>query len=502
MVKKILSVTTLCFVLTLQTQVNAQNLKSDANFWVKGSDTKSVVNLNGNNPISDQNQGAIMTQIGDNHSNFYIVFQSFDAHEVDLADINMKCFQNKITTQNINPQSLNVPLLDKIQSGAILKYGFNLGNYKVTDDFMLLNNDKDRTYIYEVIYMNKEFTDIDHKHLQTYLSLKYGVSLIDVNNYLSHHNKTVWDANISSEFNNHVIGLGKSNYYDLNQTSSINSVDKLLTISSNSLKNEEYVLVGNNAKSNKFLVNGNEAVLEKTYLAQTSSVNEEVVNLSFNISLLENFDSSKPIYLILNDAEKISGKLDNNALVFSDVVLNKRGNGIDNISLAYDLSTIKAELADAWFLNENGQVVVKPEIFADKNSDYKVSWFLNNELVSNKTDLVAVKTGVYEMRITSNKGTNSYKTNVYNKVNNALSNEISVYPNPVEIGQEFKISYNLGSESNVEVSIYQMDGKLVTNKKLGRFNQHEFVSKLDTAGVYIIVSKIDGKANINKIVIK
>src|SRR5690606_13502087 len=117
----------------------------------------------------------IMTQLGQKHSNFYIVFQSFDEHEVDLANINMKCYQQTITTQNINPQSLDVPLLDKIQTGAILKYGFNLGDYQVTDDFILLNNEKDRTYIYEMIYVNKEFKDIDHKHLQTYLSLKYGI---------------------------------------------------------------------------------------------------------------------------------------------------------------------------------------------------------------------------------------------------------------------------------------------------------------------------------------
>lgn len=502
MIKKILSIATLCFALTLQAQVNAQNLKSEAKFWIKGSDAKSVVNLNGNYPLSEDNQGAIMTQLGDNHSNFYIVFQSFDAHAVDLADMNMKCYQQKITTQNINPQSLDVPLLDKIQTGAILKYGFNLGNYKVTDEFMLVNNDKDRTYIYEIIYMNKEFTDVDHKYLQTYLSLKYGISLIDNNNYLSSGNVVLWDNSYAPEFNKNIIGLGKSNFYDFNQNSSINSVDKLLTVSSNSLRNEEYVLIGNNAKSNRFENSENEMVLDKTYLAQTASGSEENVTLKFNTSLLENFDASKTVYLTINGEAKIKGNVDKNAIVFNDVTLNTNGTGKDLLSLSYDLSSVKAELAQAWFLNDRGDITIKPEIKADKKSDYTIEWYFNDKLISNKKDLVTNKTGVYEMRITSNNVTNSYETNVYSKIDGKVSNEITVYPNPVAAGQDFKISYNLASESNVELYVYQMNGKLVDQRTLGRFNQNEFNYKLETSGVYILISKVDGKANINKIIVK
>ncbi len=498
MIKKVLSIATLCFALSLQTQVNAQNLKSEAKFWVKGSDAKSVVNLNGNYPLSEDNQGAIMAQLGDNHSNFYIVFQSFDSHSVDLADLNMKCYQQKITTQNINPQSLDVPLMEKIQSGAILKYGFNLGNYKVTDEFMLVNNVKDRTYIYEIIYMNKEFTDIDHKYLQTYLSLKYGISLIDNNNYLSNQNVVLWDNSYAPEFNKNIIGLGKSNFYDFSKNSSINSVDKLLTISSNTLRNEEYLLIGNNAKNNRFENKGSEMVLEKTYLAQTASGSEEVATLSFNTSLLENFDASKTVYLTINGETKIKGNVDKNSIVFNDVILN----GKDLLSVSYDLSSVKADLADAWFLNDRGEITIKPEIKADKKSDYTVAWYFNDKLVSNKENLPTNKTGVYEMRVTSNNVTNSYQTNVYSKIDGKISNEITVYPNPVSAGEDFKISYNLTSESNVELYVYQMNGKLVDQRTLGRFNQNEFNYKLDTSGVYILISKIDGKANINKIIVK
>lgn len=498
MIKKILSIATLCLALSLQTQVNAQNLKSEANFWIKGSDAKSVVSLNGNYPLSEENQGAVMAQLGDNHSNLYVVFQSFDSHSVDLADMNMKCYQYKITTQNINPETLDMPLMDKIQSGAILKFGFNLGDYKVTDDFILVNNAKDRTYIYEIIYMNKEFTDIDHKYLQTYLSLKYGISLIDNNNYLSNQNVVLWDNAYAPEFNKNIIGLGKSNFYDFSKNTSTNSIDKLLTISSNTLRNEEYVLIGNDAKSNRFVDIGNEMVLEKTYFAQTTSGSEEVVTLSFNTSLFENFDESKTVYLTINGDTKIKGNVDKNAIVFNDVILG----GKNMLSVSYDLSSIKADLADAWFLNDRGEITIKPEIKADKKSDYTVAWYFNDKLVSNNENLLTNKTGVYEMRVTSNNVTNSYQTNVYSKIDGKVSNEITVYPNPVSAGEDFKISYNLTSESNVELYVYQMNGKLVDQRSLGRFNQNEFNYKLDTSGVYILISKIDGKASINKIIVK
>jgi len=502
MIKKVLSIATLCFALSLQNQANAQSLKSEAKFWIKGTDAKSVTHLNGNYPLSEDNQGAILTPIGDNHSNFYIVFQSSDSQSVDLADLNMKCYQHKITTQNINNHGLDVPLAEKIQTGAIVKYGFNLGNYTVTDDFLLVNNEKDKTFIYELIYVNKEFTDVDHKQIQTYLSLKYGITLIDINNYLSNKQVVLWDASYAPEFNKNVIGLGKSNYYDFNQQTTINSVDKLLRITSNSLKNEAYILVGNNAKSNRFVNVGNEMILEKTYLVQTTSESEEIITLNMDTRLFENFDASKDVYLNLNNGRKIKGNVDINSLVFTDVVLNLDGNGKEQFSISYDLSSVKAELADAWFLNDRGEVTIKPEVIADKKADVKIAWYYNKQLISNKKDLIVNKTGNYEMKVTSNNVTNSYQTTVYSKVDAKVSNEISVYPNPVSADQEFKISYNLGSESNVEIFIYQLNGKLVTHQNLGRFNQNEFNFKLTTAGVYMIVSKIDGKTSINRQIVK
>lgn len=501
MIKNILTIATLCFAFILQNQANAQSLKSEANFWIKGSEAKSKVNLNGNFPISDQIQGAIMTPIGDAQSNFYVVFQSSDFQEVDLINMNFKCFNNKMTTHNINTQGLDVLLPEKIKAGAIVKYGFDLGNYKVTDDFMLVNNDKDETFIYEVIYMNKSFDVVDHKYLQTYLSLKYGISLINNENYLSNKNQILWDLNRNPEYNKHITGLGKSNYFELNQTKSVNSVDKLLTISSNTLNNEEYVLIGNNGKLNRFDFNGEEIFLEKEYLVQTTSSDEEIVSLHFDTSLIENFDATKSFFILLNNQSKLPGKIINNFLVFTDVILNSGDNGIDRFTIGVDKSSIKAELTEAWFLNERGSTTIQPNVKVDKNLEYKIEWYFNNQLISNKKDLVTNKTGVYEMRITFNNITNSYQTTVYNRIDPNTSNEISVYPNPIKAGDDFKISYNLASEANVDIFMYQLNGKLVLQRNLGRFNQEEFNFKLESAGVYLIVSKINGKSVINKIII-
>lgn len=499
MTKKILSISALFIALSLQ--ANAQSLKSEAKFWVKGNELKSNINLNGNAPIQDNHSSSLMTSLGENASNFYVVFQSLDSEATDLVDFDMKCYQHAITTKNINFTESPEIIKQKIETGAIVKYSFDLKNYKVTDEFMLVNNAKDQTYIYEVVYMNKDFSLEDHKHLQTYLSLKYGVTLLNTDNYLSSENEILWSNKTNSEFNKNIIGLGNSVFYDLNQTQSQNSIDKLLSISSHSLKNNEFILIGNNNKLNHFKTVENQDVLEKEYLVQTTSRNEESLNLNFNTKLIGNFSALKTYYLVLNDNTKIKGEFKNNELFFNDIKVNSNGNGIDRISIVSDSFNIKAELAEAWFLNDKGEITIKPEI--TKNTDkYEVSWFFNDKQISDKQEVLVNKTGVYEMKISSNNQEHSYKTTVYNNLNAKVSDEIKIYPNPILANQDFKISYDLSKISNIEIYIYQQNGKLVTKQNLGRTDSGVFDFKISHSGVYLLISIIDGKTNLNKLIVK
>lgn len=502
MIKKILSIAALSLVFLSQTNVNAQDLKSEAKFWIKGSKSKGAISLNGNYPISDEYKGSLIAPLGENASNYYVVFQSLDNKPVDLVDFNMKCYQHQITTENINFKETDSVIQEKIKTGAIVKYGFDLKDYKVTDEFMYVNNEKDQTFIYEIIYINKAFSEKDHKHMQTYLSMKYGVSLLDVTNYLSKNDAVLWNSNLDQDANKFIIGIGKSDVYEINKTESINSIDKLLTISSKSLNNEEYIFVGNNGKSNVFSDQGNQLTLNKTFLAQTTSKNKEIVDLKFDTALISDFQFSNVYYLNVNDDLKIQGSIENNKLVFSNVTFNSDNTGIDRFFVSSEKISIKVDLAEAWFLNDKGQVTLKPVLELSGNEKYDVSWFYNGKKITNTVDAIVNKTGEYEMQFTANNSTQNYKTTVYDVLESGKSENIQVYPNPITAGQTFEISYNLKAASNVEVYIYQSNGKFVTKKDLGTIENETFKYELQSSGVYILISKINNKSTIQKLIVK
>jgi hypothetical protein len=98
-----------------------------------------------------------------------------------------------------------------------------------------------------------------------YLSIKYGISLNEGQNYYNSKGDTIWNAKQNIEYNKRVTGIGKDDQFALNQKQSKNALEDGLTIGLNKIQNtnsENEVMLNDN----DFLLwadNGKNTIIEK-----------------------------------------------------------------------------------------------------------------------------------------------------------------------------------------------------------------------------------------------
>lgn len=407
---------------------NAQNksFSEEANFWVHSTKvSKESSALNGHAPIEKNDRTVLTAPIGKDHSNYYVVFKSLDQENKDLLDFNFSCYKQTMTTQNINYFD-EVARKEKIKTGAIVKQGFT---YPVASDrqFLQLVEEPDQTYVYELIYVNKEFSLQDHQKIQTYLSLKYGISLIESANYYDEQVGYLWN---NQSFNHQVTALGRNDYYNLNTTSTTNSVQDLYTLSTASLANHQYVFVGANEGRWSVVNKGTHSVIDKSFAFQITNAD----HLDFVFSI---------------NTQNLQGALKDQALVMY------KNN---------DFSTpISIGLAKA---------------------DGIVDFSLNGSQISSEDTFTIAY---------ASKSTSEF---VFEK------GDVNVYPNPSKVGENITIDFNFKNKTDVEVYVYQMDGKLIERKKLGSIDQSKYTTNLNSSGTYVFAVISNGITQVHKVVVE
>ncbi|HUH26435.1 MAG TPA: hypothetical protein VLY87_07395 [Flavobacterium sp.] len=180
--------------------VFAQKFENRTAFWAKPDKAQNFnQKLNKNVSLNGNVSQSMTASIGEGASNFYVVFKSEDAVEKDLLDFTFTCYQHTVTTHNINYHDVKT-VDQKRRTGAIVKYGFNYPNAAGDKNFVTIaDKPNDLTDVYEVIYVNDAFSDLDHQQIQTYLSLKYGISLINSSNYVDANGKSIWNSGLNAQ---------------------------------------------------------------------------------------------------------------------------------------------------------------------------------------------------------------------------------------------------------------------------------------------------------------
>lgn len=431
----------LATVLFTSATVSAQTFEDRASFWaqpLQGQNHKQVFHKNAL-ANSDSSQ-SLTTAIGSGHSNFYLVFKSEDAVEKDLMNFTFTCYQHTLTTHNINYHDVQ-KVEEKRKTGAIVKYGFNFPNATGDKNYVsIVDQHNDLTDVYEVIYVNDAFTELDHQRIQTYLSVKYGISLINSANYIDANGRQIWNHTLNQQYNHHITGLGRSDYFKLNKTNTINSVDKRLEITSNNFNNNEYLFVGSNNTDTHFTSINDGELLQSSWLVQTNTSNLSTLKFNLGTELKTNgtyelvINQSAATFSTVGDVLKVPGKIDENSLVFENVLFDQDGNGFDTFSIVY---TTNAKT------DTN-----KPEIVL--NHDPKVH----------------------------------------------------AYPNPASINETVSVAYNFGHTTNLKIHVFTVDGKLIDKKEVNNTENYVYDTKFASNGVYLIVSTYNGQVTTNKIIVK
>ncbi len=117
----------------------------------------------------------------------------------------------------------------------------------------------------EVLIFDRNLSDIETQQIETFLSIKYGITINDISekNYISSTNKILWDSKKSKNYNYRVTGIGRDDAFELYQKQSINSnkgnvaicLDSLKLVNNfntGSIENENFLLWGDNNQSLEF----------------------------------------------------------------------------------------------------------------------------------------------------------------------------------------------------------------------------------------------------------
>lgn len=166
--------------------------------WIKSKKIKDStvnadkLNLNFNNPL-DKNDFPSSQKIKNvitNKGSLFVVFKSSSKNEIELLTLKNSDFKVNISNKKIDAENEILIAEESASNGVIINYLFNknLSNKRkghlIWNDlaFDALNNE---LKTFEIVYIPENTTSKDKSIIETYLSIKYGVSLEQSKNYVT-----------------------------------------------------------------------------------------------------------------------------------------------------------------------------------------------------------------------------------------------------------------------------------------------------------------------------
>ena len=180
-----------------------------------------------------------------------------DPFKADIPSITFNRFGNTALEKGINGKEFSAP----IAAAPNGKGAFN-GGYAVGARFGILglNDFAFQGHIGEVIVYNRNITSQEKLRIDSYLALKYGVTLEagTASNYVSSNGTTIWDATTNAAYYNDITGIGRDDDSALNQkqSTSINTND-IVTIGLGAIEATNEANVATFATDKSFLLWGN-----------------------------------------------------------------------------------------------------------------------------------------------------------------------------------------------------------------------------------------------------
>jgi hypothetical protein len=465
-----------------------KNLTFKDCLWIKGIENNSTIDsiklksedllkkqLNFN-PIVDFSKDKILKKyknIVTKKSTLFVVFKSNEVAENGLLTIQRGSFKATLNNKKIICDK-NI-LLNKgnPKTGTLVSYLFNknsvLGKRNGSLEFDdLLFNDKDlKNQLLELIYFPRLLNEKEKNIVESYLAIKFGISLNEDKSYYNTMGDKIWDSKENKEFRKHVTGIGKEDLLGLNQMQSCNTIDDGLTVAMDKIelsnaknkavvKDKTFFLWGDNGKNTLLekVDNSEEKRMKRIWKLNTKSSDD----LSYRTQI--RIDKK---CMILEKDSNISSR-------------DFMWIAIDSTQSA-DFSYINAKYIKAKINNEN-------EVVFDK-----INFSTNTSCLFT---IIKAPEDIINQLHSPSKLENQ----------NQSSSGYTLFPNPVLTNENFNIQFNLKEESKVSIQITDVNGKIVKQKKLGVIDSYLYCDSLSVTGTYMILITINDVIQTNKLIVK
>ena len=299
------------------------------------------------------------------------------------------------------------------------------------------------------------------------MSLKYGISLNEGQNYYSSEDNKIWDVKENNGFNRRITGIGKDELLKLNQKQSKNSLEDGLSIGLNKIKktnteneillnDKDFILWGDNDKG---------IVLEKS-----EDVTQKRIKRIWKVKTFSDSITSFKTQI------KIDKKLMPVEVIYNNQDTDFMWLAIDNLNSSdFNYKTAKYIKATS---NDENEIVFDAVEFLP-NSDYFFT------IVKSKED-------------PNNLSFPNVKT--FHSSNN-LTSQYKLYPNPIGANEKFTIQFDLKESSKVAIEIVDVNGKIIKTKDLGLINNYSFTESLPVSGTYLIMVYVNEKLETTKLIV-
>lgn len=465
----IYSIFFLCFFSSIAAQEKKEIYSSS--IWIKGiNPIKSAVikeNLNNEieinnyfnfNPIVDFTKDKIKKKVKgviEKSSSLFIVLKSENKEVVDLFTLKNGQSISTISNQKIIDDNEVVFHKGDAKKGIIVSYLFNknsiLSKKKGVLSFneLLFKNSDNKNNVLELIYIPRKLNEKEQNIIESYLALKYGISLLGEKDYYGSNYQKIWNYKSNADYNKRVTGLGRDTLFNLYQKQSGNSekdglyfgVTKLAAINSenkNTIDDGTFWIWGDNGKSSiikkdeddlrsvkkmervwrmqttdtilskkpflQLVINKQELKTGITTENKTSS--NEMIWMAIDTTNSGAFDYNKAFYIPSKD-------LNNTTLVFDNLLWKKNSTSLFTFVQAPDLFVTTDYLSPDCNLTQNGDL--KLNLFGGK-APFQVKILSDNyaknfDVATSTLNIPNLVSGKYAIEVVDS-ARNIYKTEI------------------------------------------------------------------------------------------
>lgn len=255
------------------------------------------------NPVVDFSQDIPQNQanIFNRESSIFVVFKDSSSQEKNILKMEYGTYKAQLTNRKLECEK-DVPLITvDAKKGGILSYrvsnsilkGKKKGRIKFDDH--IYSDTAGESQLMELLYIPQLLNDNQKNSVESYLSIKYGISLAYGMDYLNSSGGKIWNNNDNEGFGYRVTGIGRDDQFGLYQKQSGNSekdglymgiqtIEVTNAANGSVLADTSFVFRGDNNGSIQFADNGR---IERIWKLRTHSANQEVFNTRFEVDATE-----------------------------------------------------------------------------------------------------------------------------------------------------------------------------------------------------------------------